>query len=169
MKYLLYIIVALFCPIIVFCQDLSGLWKGTMFNDSTQQALPYEIVISKENGKYTGFSHSWFLVNGEKYYGIKKIKVRVARDGKIIIQDAELKENNYPVLPDKNVCQLNVLDLANHDNETVLDGPFVTNRTKEYNELTGHINIKKVSPLSQSDLLTYLQKNGIDNTMAIIK
>jgi hypothetical protein len=169
MKYLLYIIAALCLPTVSFSQDITGLWKGTMYNDSTQQSLPYEIVISKENGKYTGFSHSWFLIAGKKYYGIKKIKVHVAKDGKIIIQDAALINNNYPVSPDKNVSQLNVLNLSNNSDETILDGPFVTNRTKNYNELTGRINIKKVNPLSESVLMEYLQKNGSDNGLTAVK
>jgi hypothetical protein len=154
---------------IVFCQDITGLWKGTMFNDSTKQALPYEIVISKEKGKYTGFSHSWFLVDGKKYYGIKKIKVHIAKDGKIIMQDAVLVENNYPVAPDKNVGQLNVLDLATRDNEVTMDGQFVTNRTKACNELTGRISIQKVSTSAESALMQYLQKNGIDNGLTAAK
>jgi hypothetical protein len=170
MKYAAYIMVALCFPITSFCQDISGLWKGTMFNDSTQQSLPYEIVINKENGKYTGFSHSWFVVNGKQYYGIKKIKVHVAKDGKIIIQDAALIDNNYPVSPDKNVSQLNVLDLSNSGTETILDGPFVTNRTKNYNELTGRINVKKVNTLSEeSALMEYLQRNGSHNGLAAVK
>jgi hypothetical protein len=169
MKYLLYLIAAICSPMIVFCQDITGLWKGTMFNDSTKQALPYEIVISKENGKYTGFSHSWFLVDGKKYYGIKKIKVHVAKDGKIIMQDAVLVENNYPVAPDKNVAQLNVLDLATRDNEVTMDGQFVTNRTKACNELTGRISIQKVSASAESALMQYLQKNGIDNGLTAAK
>jgi hypothetical protein len=169
MKYLLYIIIALCLPTSSFSQDITGLWKGTMFNDSTQQSLPYEILISKENGKYTGFSHSWFLVNGKKYYGIKKITVRVAKDGKIIMQDAALINNNYPVSPDKNVSQLNVLDLSNNGDETILDGPFVTNRTKNYNELTGRINVKKVKALSESALMEYLQRKSSDNGLTAVK
>ena len=169
MKYFVPTLVAICLPIFAFCQDITGLWKGIMFNDSTKQSLPYEMVITKEKGKYTGFSHSWFLINGQKYYGIKKINVRVAKDGKILIQDASLIENNYPGGPDKNVSQLNVLDLASRDNEPVLDGPFVTNRTKEYTELTGHINVKKVSMSSQSELLSYLQRTGKDNSTSATK
>jgi hypothetical protein len=169
MKYFINIMVALCSPILVFCQDITGLWKGSMYNDSTKQSLPYEIVINKDNGKYTGFSHSWFLIGGKKYYGIKKIKVRVAKDGKIIIQDAALINNNYPVSPDKNVNQLNVLDLSNSGDETILDGPFVTNRTKNYTELTGRISVKKVNPLSESALMEYLQKNGSDNGLTAVK
>ena len=168
MKYFIPTLVAICLPVFAFCQDITGLWKGTMFNDSTQQSLPYEMVITKEKGKYTGYSHSWFMVDGQKYYGIKKINVRVAKDGKILVQDAALIDNNYPGGPDKNVSQLNVLDLA-PGNEPILDGPFVTNRTKTYTELTGHINVKRVSFSSQSELLSYLQKNGKDNSITALK
>jgi len=164
----LYFFIAVSClPLVGFSQDITGLWKGTMFNDSTKQSLPYEVFISKENGKYTGYSHSWFLVNDKKYYGIKKIKIRVAKDGKIVIQDAALLENDYPVLD--NVHQLNVLDLVNSNTEATLDGPFATNRTKQYSELTGHINLKRVSPSTESSLMQYLQRNGADNGIAAAK
>ena len=169
MKYLIHTIVALCCPVFVFCQDITGLWKGTMFNDSTQKSLPYEIYISKDNGKYSGYSYSWFIVNGKEYYGVKKLKVNIAKDGKVVIVDAALIDNNYPVTPDKNVRQLNVLDIANRGEEIILDGPCETKRTKDYQELTGRVNVKKVSLLTQSDLLAYLQKNGGDNNFTVVK
>lgn len=168
MKYFIPTLVALCFPVFAFCQDITGLWKGTMYNDSTKKALPYEVLITKVNGKYAGYSHSWFAINDKNYYGIKKIKVHVAKDGKIIIQDAELIDNNYPVRPD-NVSQLDVLDFTDGASETTLGGPFVTNRTKTYKELTGQINVKKVSMLSDSELLTYLQKNGISNDVTVAK
>ena len=168
MKYFIPLMVAICCPFSVFCQDITGLWKGTMFNDSTQQDLPYEVVINKENGKYAGYSHSWFLIEGKKYYGIKKIKVRVAKDGKVILQDAELIDNNYPVSPD-NVAQLNVLDITSSGGETTLNGPFVTHRTKNYTALTGRINIKRVNASTESLLTSYLQKSSGDGSLTIEK
>lgn len=166
MKYFIPLLVAICCPVFVFCQDIAGLWKGTMFNDSTQQSLEYEIVITKDKGKFTGYSHTSFVQNGTKYYGIKKINVRVAKDGKIVMQDAKLIENNFTETPNKNVIQLNVLDLANSGDETYLDGRFVTNRHKDHQAFTGRLSIKKVNPLSQSDLMLYLQKNTEDFTVA---
>jgi len=168
MKHFIYLMVALCSPMVVFCQDITGFWKGTMFNDSTQQSLQYEIVISKKNGKYTGFSHTWFLVNDKKYYGIKKINIRIAKDGKIIMQDAKVIEENYPMLPNKDIYQLNVLDLARLGDETTLVGLFVTNRTKQRRELTGRISIKKVTPSSESDLVQYLEKNNNDNKLTVV-
>lgn len=170
MKYLTHVIVALCCPMMVFCQDITGLWKGTMYNDSTKQSLDYEIVISKVKGKLTGFSHTSYVINDKKYYGIKKISVRVAKDGKIVFQDAKLLENNYDNQQNKNVIQLDVLDLANSGSESFMDGIFVTNRSKEYQAVTGRMSIKKVNPLVvQSDLWQYLQKNNEEDSMTAAK
>lgn len=160
MKRFIPVIVAICCPVFAFCQDITGLWKGTMYNNATNKSLPYEIYISKNNNKYSGYSYSWFTVNGKEYYGVKTLKINIAKDGKVVILDETLINNNYPDGPDKNVRQLNVLDLASKDNEVVLDGPFETRRTKDYQELTGRINVKKVSTLTESDLLAFLQKNG---------
>ena len=170
MKALIHIIVALCCPMMVFCQDITGLWKGTMYNDSTKQSLDYEIVVNKIKGKLTGFSHTSYVLNDQKYYSIKKIDVRIARDGKIVFQDAKMLENNYPAQQYKNVIQLNVLDLANSGNESFMDGIFVTNRSKEYQAFTGRMSIKKVNPLvAQSDLWKYLQKNTEEDNMTVVK
>ena len=165
MKRIICSLAILFSPFIVFSQDISGLWKGTIFNDSTKQSLPYEVYITKEGGKLSGYSHTWFVISGQKCYGIKKVKVRIAKDGKVIIQDDALLVNNYPVL-DKNVYQLNVLDLQQSGEEAVLNGPFATNRSKQYGELTGHINIKKVSTTTESALMQYLQRNAGENGIA---
>ena len=166
MKYLIPVLVALCFPMMVFCQDITGLWKGTMYNDSTNQSLDYEIVISKVKGKLTGFSHTSYVLNSVKYYGIKKINVRVAKDGKIVMQDAKMIENNYPDKQNKNVIQLNVFGLANSGAETFLDGLFVTNRSREFNQLTGRLSIKKVNPLvSQSVLLKYLDPNTAEDNL----
>ena len=169
MKYIIQLLAAICFPVFVFCQDITGLWKGTIFNNCTQQSLEYEIMISKDKGKFTALSHTWFLIEGKKYYGIKKVKVRIARDGKIVLQDEQLMEDNYPMLPYKNVRQLNILDLASQGTDTRLEGPFVTNRTKEFDELTGYINIKRVSESSQSSLMQYLNRGIIGNDITVVK
>ncbi|MEJ7626244.1 MAG: hypothetical protein WKF35_05240 [Ferruginibacter sp.] len=169
MKYLSYTLTVLLFPLMTFCQDITGLWKGNMTDDSTKTSLEYEVHISKENGKYIGFSHTWFLINEKKYYGIKKIKVSIAKDGKIILQDMKLIDNNYPLLPYKDVRQLNVLDLANQGGDAVLEGLFVTNQTTNYKELSGLVRVKKINTSGDSDLMIYLQKNNGDNNLTAVK
>ena len=166
MKYLFIAIIALCSPIAAFCQDITGLWTGTLYNDDTQQSLPYEIFIKKDNGKLTGYSQTWFLMGDKKYYGVKKIKIHQAKDGKIIIQDAGIVENHYPSEPNKDMIQLNILDLATIENEATLKGPYVTNRTKAFGSLSGRINIKRVATSDQSSLIDYLHKNNIESDIA---
>ncbi len=165
MKQLIVIIAVLCSPVLALCQDITGLWKGSLYNDITQQTLQYEVLVSKNaHGKYSALSHTWFLINDKKYYGVKKVDVRIAKDGKIVLQDAELIANNYPDPSPKPALQLNILDMSNAGEDANLEGPFRTIRTKEYGvSLTGHISLKKTSMLVQSDLMDYLQKNNKDN------
>ncbi len=148
---------ALCCPIAVFCQDITGLWTGTIFNDSSKQYYDYEIAISKENGKYVGFSHTLFLIENRSYFGLKKIKVKIAPDGKVVLEDGELVLNNYPQQPNKTVRQLNVLTLNKEKGEEMLSGIFVTNRTKKYAALTGQVKLKKKAELSNSEYTRYFE------------
>ncbi|MBS1496425.1 MAG: hypothetical protein JSU03_00745 [Bacteroidetes bacterium] len=169
MKYFLPALLFFCSPILVHSQDITGMWKGSIYNDSTHQTLQYEVFISKEKGKYSGLSHTWFLINNVKYYGIKKIKVHIAKDGKIIMQDAELIENDYPPNESREVTQLNVLDFINQGSNITLEGPFVTSHTRAYSTLTGHINLTRVEPSLNTDLGKYLQKNGLDKTLVVNK
>lgn len=160
MKQIRLIMLAFACPLALFSQDITGLWTGTLYNDSTQQNHQYEIGICKEKGKYVAYSHTWFMIDGTKYYGLKKVKVRVASDGKVVVQDDELISNNYPIAPNKNVRQLNILSLQSSGENMVLDGPFVTSRTKDFNELTGHINLTRKGDFTGSDLVNRLEQIG---------
>jgi hypothetical protein len=169
MKKLLTVACLLLAPIFMFSQDIVGLWQGTMYNDSTKTSLPYELFIKKEKGKFNGYSYTWFSIGDEEYYGVKKVKVTIAKDGKIVIKDDELVENNYPVPADKKVMQLNILDLVNNDNENIMDGMFVTNLTKKYGEITGHINVKRISTLTESSLMQYLEKKDKKMEVATTK
>src|SRR5689334_24198536 len=167
MKRLITAAVLFISPLFIFSQDIAGLWKGTMYNDVTKQSLPYELLIKKEKNKYTGYSYTRFIVAGEECYGVKKVKVSIAKDGKIVILDNGLLKNTYPIL-DKKIKQLNVLDLVNTNNDATLDGPFVTNITKQFMEVTGHINVKRVPESTESSLMDYFHKeNGGD--VAVVK
>lgn len=168
MKTILTALTALFLPVLIHAQDITGLWSGTMQNDSTGQVQQYEVYISKEKGKYTGFSHTWFDIGGEKYYGVKKLKVSVAKDGKIVLLDTELKENNYP-FKDKYIKQLNVLDRGGSGTEASLSGLFVTNCTKSYYELTGKVTLKRMTTFTESSLMRYLEKDSRAGDITAVK
>ena len=47
-------------------QNITGVWKGEFYVDSTKMYYPFEMTISEEKGKYTGSDYltgklfSWF-------------------------------------------------------------------------------------------------------------
>ncbi len=166
-KYLI-IFLTVFLPAKLFAQDITGLWKGTLYNDTTQKYYRYEIGISEEKGKLSGFSHTFFLVGDKEYYGVKKVKVK-RTDGKIIVEDNGLIANNYPEAPAKGVKQLNVLTLEIKDSLMTLSGPFSTNRTKEYSSLTGTIFLQRKNDFRQSALVPHLQELGRSEELSFVK
>lgn len=170
MQYRKYVITLLFVfPLAVLAQDITGLWKGTLYNDTTRQFYKYEIGISKEKDKFTGFSHTWFILDDKQYFGVKKVKIKVAADGKIIVEDDGLISNNYPVQPNKNVRQLNVLTLDANGEVMTLTGPFSTNRTKEYHPLTGSVSLQRKNDFWQSALVPHLQELGKEKELSFVK
>lgn len=152
---------------ISLAQDITGLWKGIMHNDTTGKDLRYEIAISEYKGKLSGFSHTFFIVDDREYYGVKKVKVRRQED-KIIIEDKELITHNYPVAPAKGVRQLNILTLKVLDSTMTLSGPYTTNRTKEYRALTGNIRVQRKNNYHQSALVPHLEELGLSKELSFI-
>jgi len=164
------------CFTLLFCtnsfvqaqpNDITGLWTGLMFNDTTELNYRYEIAISEKNGRLTGFSHTFFLLDGKEYYGVKKIKISIDGD-KIITQDLKLLRNNYPVKPPKNVYVVNVLNFERKQHAYVLSGMFETNRTREYAPATGFIHLEKKIDLKQSSLVLQLKEMGLQNELSFL-
>lgn len=161
----------LFCSVQLFAQsepDITGLWKGTMYNDTTQKFLKYEIAISEKKGKLYGYSHTYFILDDKEYHGVKKVKIK-REDGKIIVQDMELIANNYPVPPAKGVRQLDVLTLEISDGVMTLSGPFSTNRTKVYSSLTGSIKVEHKTNFKQSALVPHLEELGLAEELSFVQ
>jgi hypothetical protein len=170
MKPIIIILAVICCPVLASCQDITGLWKGTMYNDSTKQSLEYEVVINKENSKYSGYSHTSYVIDGATYFSVKKINVRIAKDGKIVMQDSKWIENNYTGEQSKDVIQLNILELATSGDQSFMDGPFVTNRTKGHHALTGRLSLKKEDPrVAPTELKKYLLANSTEENLTVVK
>jgi hypothetical protein len=165
----------LFCSVLLlngqlFAQaepDITGLWKGTLYNDTTQKFLKYEIAISENKGKLSGYTHTYFIVDDKEFHGVKKAKIK-RKDGKIIVEDVDLIANNYPVEPAKGVRQLDVLTLEIKDGVMILTGPFSTNRTRYYRPLTGSIHVERKSNFRQSALVPHLEELGLADELSFV-
>ncbi len=148
--------------------DITGLWKGTMYNDTTQLNYRYEIAISENKGKLSGYSHTYFILNDKEYHGVKKIKIR--REGnEVITQDVELIANNYPIKPPKGVHVINVLRFEIKENKMILSGKFETNRTKEYAPATGFVRVERKNNFWQSALVPHLEELGLAKNLSFVE
>jgi hypothetical protein len=146
---------------------MTGLWTGLMFNDTTELNYRYEIAISEKNGRLTGYSQTFFILDGKEYYGVKKIKITIDGD-KVITQDLKLLRNNYPIKPPKGVYVVNVLNFERKNDALVLSGMFETNRTREYAPATGFIHVEKKIDFKQSPLVLQLKEMGLENELSFL-
>lgn len=147
--------------------DMTGLWTGLMFNDTTELNYRYEIAISEKNGKLVGYSQTFFILDGKEYYGVKKLKITIDGD-KVVTQDVKLLDNNYPIKPPKGVYVLNVLNFQLTNNVMVLKGVFSTNRTREYAPATGYIHVEKKTAFKESPLVKQLKVLGLDSDLSFL-
>lgn len=149
--------------------DITGLWKGTMYNDTTQLYYRYEIAISQnEKGKLSGFSHTYFILDNKEYHGVKKIKIK--RDGdKITTTDVELIANNYPIKPPKGVHVSNTLTFEVKNGTMSLSGAFSTNRTREYAPATGFIKVERKTNFHESALIPHLEELGLAKELSFVQ
>lgn len=149
--------------------DITGLWKGTMYNDTTKLNYRYEIAISEnEKGKLSGFSHTYFILGDKEYHGVKKIKIK--RDGdEITTTDVELIANNYPIKPPKGVHVSNTLKFEIKDGIMLLSGAFSTNRTREYAPATGFIHVERKNNFHESALIPHLEELGLAKELSFVQ
>jgi hypothetical protein len=150
-------------------QDITGLWRGFMYNDTTQQNYRYEIAISENGkGKLVAYSHTYFIVNDKEYHGVKKLKIR--RDGdEIITEDDDLIVHNYPEPPNKGIHQKNTLILKIKDTVMTLSGGYQTNRTRFFHPITGYVHVERKKDYSQSALIPHLQELGLAKNLTFLK
>ena len=153
----------------VFSQsDMTGLWTGLMYNDTTGLNYRYEIAISEKNGNLSGYSHTYFILDGIEYYGVKKIRITI-NGNKVITQDVKLIDNNYPIKPPKGVYVINVLNFEMKKDVLMLSGMFETNRTKQYAPATGYIHVEKKIDFTRSSLVAQLETLGLADELSFVQ
>lgn len=126
-------------------QDITGVWTGTLYVDSTKAYLPYEMVLSEEKGKITGYSRIVFEHDGIKEVGIRDITASIVK-GQVIIVDEDFIESNFSIYVPKRIKKTLVLDLTTTDTALFLKGSWSTNKTRIYLSATGSATfVKKIN------------------------
>ena len=137
-------------------QDISGIYSGTLINDSLKMVQNYELALSEYRGKITGYSYITFVTNDTFYYGIKRIKA-TRQNGELVVEDVEMLANNYPKRPDKGVHVINRIPLP-PGQDTILDmnGRWETTGTKKFYSISGALTLKRNDDSTKSPLIAHL-------------
>ena len=138
-----------------FAQHISGLYSGTLINDSTQKTQRYELALSEYKDKITGYSYTTFVLNDTFYYSIKRVKGE-RKNGQLVVEDVKMLVNNFPESPAKGVHQINTIPLPAQDTLTSIAGTWTTTKTKVYYSLAGSVAMKRDNDSSHSALLSHL-------------
>ena len=77
------LIIFFLLPLQIYAQDITGLWTG--FIHTTDKDLPYELAISENNGKLSGYSHTTFILNGVEEVGVKAVTIK-NKKGTILVE-----------------------------------------------------------------------------------
>lgn len=138
-------------------QDVSGLYSGTLTNDSLKMIQNYELALSEYRGKITGYSYITFVSNDTFYYGIKRIKA-IRENGELIVTDVEMLMNNYPQKADKGVHLINKIPLPKGDSISSFSGRWETTKTKKFYSISGALDLQKNNDSTHSPLIAHLKE-----------
>lgn len=158
--------ILLFSPLFFFGQQLSGLWIGSVSNDSTtvRKDESFEIALSEYKGKVYGYSRNTFMVNDTLYYIVKRVKGVI--DGDICeLKDDHVVSHNFPGKPEKGVKVTSTFRRNEADSTWYLEGDWKTNKTKKYYAVSGKVDLKEEKDYSLSKLFPHLEELQLDKEM----
>ena len=154
----------LFVPLVFHAQkSLTGLWIGTMSNDSTtvRKNQSFEIALTQYKEKVYGYSRSTFIVNDTIYYVLKRVKGTI--DGEICeIKDDEIISYNFRGRIDKGIKVTTTFHRNLQDSAWYLAGEWKTNKTKKFYSVSGKIALKEETNFEKSNIFPHLEELKID-------
>ena len=165
-SYMKFLFVLFLLPLQLLAQDITGVWTGTLYSDSTRY-IRYELAISEYKGELNGYSHTIFVVDGIENIGVKSIKVR-KDDEKFLFEDDKLIYNNYTAPPAKGVKMYSELSFSQNDTALVLSGSWKTNRTKQYAAINGTIFLQKKKDVKESLLIAKLDTLKLTRSLSFM-
>lgn len=147
--------------------DVTGVWVGQIFNDSTKQYLPFELAISRKNLEFTGYTYTVFLIDSVENVGVKEVTIK-EEHGKYVIKDKKLIDNNYREKPAKGVYTTFELLYTDNDTVDVLAGKWFTNKTKLYYPLSGTAYLTRKKRIYETKIVPRLSHLGLANTLSFV-
>src|SRR5688572_33013695 len=96
------LIILFLLPVQMCAQNITGLWTGHLYNDTTRKYLPYELVINEDKVKSGGYSHAIILIDTVENIAVKTVQIK-KKNGKILVEDEAFIYNNFAELAPKGV------------------------------------------------------------------
>ena len=160
----------IFFPFILFGQKLTGLWTGTIANDSStiRKEQSFEIALTEYRGKVYGYSQNEFIINDTLYYIVKRVKGTI--NGDICeVKDDEILSYNFRGKLDKGVKVIWTFRMNKQDSTWSLDANWKTTKTKKFYSLTGKAALNEEKDLSKSKLFPHLEEMNMANDVVFYK
>lgn len=143
-------------------KSLTGLWTGTLTNDSTtiRSDQSFEIALTQYKEKVYGYSRTTFIVRDTLYYMVKRVKGTV--DGDVCeVKDDEIIANNFRGHVDKGVKVTMIFRMNKQDTTWHLEGDWKTNKTKNFYSISGKAALKEETDLEKSKIFPHLEELNV--------
>src|SRR5688500_4665605 len=167
MKTLKLLSLLLFVPLVFHAQkSLTGLWVGTLSNDSTtiRKDQSFEIALTQYKEKVYGYSRSTFIINDTLYYILKRVKGTI--DGEICeVKDDEIVSYNFRGHLDKGVKVTTTFRRNLQDSAWHLAGEWKTNKTKKFYSISGKVDLKEEANYEKSKIFPHLEELKIEKEL----
>ena len=149
----------LLAPLFFQGQTLTGLWVGTIHNDSAsiRKDQSFEIALTEENGKVTGFSRNEFIVDDVLYFIVKRVKGTI-KDNICEVTDEEVISYNFPGKPEKGITVTSTFYLDPITNKWKLDQWKTNFVRRKYYAVGGKMNMAPEKDLTLSKLIGHLEE-----------
>lgn len=157
-------------PLFVRAQSLTGLWTGTIHNDSVsvRKDQSFEIALTEKDGKVTGFSRNEFIVNDTLYTIVKKVKGTI-KGNVCEVTDEEVISYNFPGKLEKGISVTSTFLLDPVKNSWYLSHWKTNAIRKKYYSVGGKMNMEPEKDLRVSKLIAHLEELNQANTLTIYR
>ncbi|TMI62417.1 MAG: hypothetical protein E6H07_13435 [Bacteroidetes bacterium] len=154
-------------PLWIFAQSLAGVWTGYIKTPGSQ--LPYELAISENNEKTSGYSLIIYDKEGFDNIGIKTAKITVGKK-EIRVEDGELIYENFNTVAIRTKLY-GFLTIQKKDTVWTLSGIFKTRSidfrdTRNYN---GEVYLQKSSKATSPKILSSLDELNLLHNLAFTR
>jgi hypothetical protein len=156
-KYTWFLLIAFLFPLKLFAKDITGVWKGDFYVDSTKKTYPFELSISENKGKLTGYSRISFTEDGTPEVVFREQTIKKEGDTYIIEDKNQLSKASSIAQP-KEVKKTMIVMLTIEDSVMILKGDWSTNKTRKFLAARGTVQVQRKNDFRETAIFKKLDE-----------